>query len=390
MRILGEEVEAALYARETARGWKRSGLIAPEQLSAIEGALGPMPGEAGWAVRALFFWLAWMAAGSVASFLSWTVFGETTTAAIFMGVSAAGSYYIGQRVLKANKLYRFGVEEGLLVAALFHLCGALLLAAGRGLDFEQYALLLGIPAALYCAWLYARFGYLYGAFGAVLALTLVACSQFKGFKENDARVVLAVLYAILLAATALRKEISAHDRLGWQVLQSFLFLMICLFLNLRLEKLADFDRVSAPEASAFYWASFGAICVGPAAALVWAVRSRQRPLLIAAFTACLLALVSVKPYLGLERHAWDPAVLGAFLMTLSLWLKHRLDSGPDGQRDGWTAKSLIVGRNDGPDLSSLIAAATAASAGGGTPAPQDKGFTGQGGSSGGAGASGSL
>ena len=117
---------------------------------------------------------------------------------------------------------------------------------------------------------------------------------------------------------------------------------------------------------------------------------RHRPMMAAGVIAALIALVSAKPYLGLSRHSWDPAVLGVSLVALSLYFKRLLDAGSGGQIAGWTAKPLIVGRGDGPDLAPLLAAVTAsgAQAGGGTHV--EKGFTGQGGSSGGAGAGGTF
>ena len=111
-------------------------------------------------------------------------------------------------------------------------------------------------------------------------------------------------------------------------------------------------------------------------------------MLIAASLGVLAAIVSIKPYLGLPRHSWDPAVLGAALMGSSLWLKRRLDGSPDGRRDGWTAKPLIAARSDGPDAAGLLAAAVAAPAG--PPAAGEKRFSGGGGSFGGGGASGSF
>ncbi len=387
MRFLSEAVEEKLYSLEAARGWKRSGLIAADQLAAIESALGALPSKAGWAVRLLFFGFAWTASNSLVSFLSWVIAREKTLGAVILFGNAVASYYIAQRVVKSYNLYRFGVEEGLLVGTLFQLCGGIFLLFGsKGLSVSDYGVLIGLPAAFYCAWLYGRFGYLYGAFGAVGALSFAVASQFTSWEENLIRCSMAGLYAALLAATFQRRNTADHDRLGWQCLQAALFMMICLLLNLRLERLVDFLGTKAPDGGLFYWSTFAAIIFLPAVALGWSIQRHHRPLLAASFIATVIALVSVKPYLGLARHLWDPAVLGTAFMVLSLWLKRWLDSGPAGQREGWTAKPLIIARADGPDMAGLFAAAAAAGPGPGANPQAPQTFEGHGGSSGGAGA----
>ena len=323
--------------------------------------------------------------------MSWVIASEKTLGALILLGNAAASYYIGERVARSYNLYRFGVEEGLLIGTLFQLCGAILLLVGvKGLGVSDYGALIGLPAAFYCAWLYARMGFLYAAFGTVGALSFAVASQFTSWEENLIRCSMAGLYAALLAATFQRRNTSDHDRLGWQSLQAALFIMICLFLNLRLERLVDFLGTKPPDGGLFYWSSFAAIIFLPAVALGWSIQRHHRPLLAASFITTVIALISVKPYLGLARHSWDPAVLGAAFMFLSLWLKRWLDSGPAGQREGWTAKPLIIARADGPDMAGLFAAAAAAGQGpGGNPqSPQT--FEGHGGSSGGAGAGGSF
>jgi hypothetical protein len=390
MRFLGEAVEERLYALETARGWKRSGLIAADQLSAIETALGALPTKAGWAIRLLFFGFAWTASNSLVSFLAWVISSEKTLGSMILLANAAASYNIAGRVVRSYNLYRFGVEEGLLFGALFQLCGAIFMLFGwKGLGYSDFGVFIGLAAALYCAWIYARFGYLYAAFGAVGALTFALVSQFSGLQEIPIRCAMAGLYGALLAATFQRRNLAAHDHLGWQCVQAALLLMICLSLNMRLGRLVDILGVKLPDGGLFYWSSFAAIIMIPAAALGWSVQRRHRPMLAASFIGSVIALVSVKPYLGVARHSWDPAVLGGAFMCLSLWLKRWLDSGPAGQRGGWTAKPLIIPRSDGPDMASLFAAAAVAGQGGGsTQTPQT--FDGHGGSSGGAGASGGF
>ncbi|MBI3554555.1 MAG: hypothetical protein HY077_18835 [Elusimicrobia bacterium] len=399
MRILGEETEEKLHALESARGWKRSGLIAPEQLAPIEAALGPLPVQGGWAVRLLLFGFVLSARAAFNTFFTWSFFGRSVwdgsgrlDLAAYYLLSAPVLYLVGEFAARRWRLYRFGVEEGLMAGALINLWTGLALQflGSSSWDLEHKSLVIAGPLALACAWLYARAGYAWAAFGAAAALAIAVLGRFTGWTENGVRLLACGLFAAMLAASFLRRATSAHDRFGWQALQATLFLMGCLVLNVKLEHAFDISWTPARGGGNFYWWSFFMIFFLPSLALGWAVPRRHRSMLAAGFMAALVGVVSVKPYLGLARHAWDPAVLGLSLMCLSIYLRRWLDAGPDGQRGGWTAKPLIVGRNDGPDMMSLVAAATAASAGGAGPAPEQKGFTGQGGSSGGAGAGGSF
>ena len=53
-------------------------------------------------------------------------------------------------------------------------------------------------------------------------------------------------------------------------------------------------------------------------------------------------LVTNKPYLGWERHAWDPILLGILLAGTALALRRWLSGGADGQRNGFTPRSLVA------------------------------------------------
>jgi len=58
-----------------------------------------------------------------------------------------------------------------------------------------------------------------------------------------------------------------------------------------------------------------------------------------------LTLATNKPYLGWERHSWDPIVLSALLIGVALCLRRWLAAGPDGIRHGFTAQRLS-GKDD--------------------------------------------
>src|SRR3954468_24993101 len=54
----------------------------------------------------------------------------------------------------------------------------------------------------------------------------------------------------------------------------------------------------------------------------------------------ILTLVTNKPYLGGQRHAWDPMLLGALLIGVALFLHRWFSKGPGEIRHGFTAQRL--------------------------------------------------
>jgi len=54
----------------------------------------------------------------------------------------------------------------------------------------------------------------------------------------------------------------------------------------------------------------------------------------------ILTLVTNKPYLGWQRHTWDPMLLGALLIGVALVIRGWLAHGPGEIRRGFTARRL--------------------------------------------------
>jgi uncharacterized membrane protein YgcG len=56
--------------------------------------------------------------------------------------------------------------------------------------------------------------------------------------------------------------------------------------------------------------------------------------------AAVLTLATYTPYLGWQRHTWDPMLLGALLIGVALLIRRWLAAGPGGIRHGFTAQRL--------------------------------------------------
>ncbi|HVE13199.1 MAG TPA: hypothetical protein VNI01_07390 [Elusimicrobiota bacterium] len=379
MRAFAAEDEERVYRAETARGWRRSGLVSEEQLAGIEKEIGALPLQASWPIRVLLFAFALGACAAYFGVVEWLV-RDRRMEGLWFCASSPALYFLALGLIVRHRLYRFGIEEGLLLGA------AVLLFPGVGAlaSYPARALLAGSAGSAALVFLALRFGYLWARLGAILAVSFTVADQCRGLSENETRVLFAALYAAALAAS-FRFRPPDFDRSRHQTVQGVLALGVGLFLNLKLDAILSFGGRASRGAGAFYWATFAAAWLLPALALAFAVRRRHRALLIAGALLAGVACATNKPYLGLERRVWDPAVFGALLMAVGAALTRWLRRGPEGRRDGWTAEPLIAGRGERAGLAAWLAGAAAAPGRAAQP-----GFSGGGGSSGGAGAGGAF
>ncbi|HAH05322.1 MAG TPA: hypothetical protein DCM05_02175 [Elusimicrobia bacterium] len=386
LRIFTPEEEQALFELEEARAWRRSELIAKEQLDAVELSAGKTLSMAGKAVRLLFAGFTLLAMGAASGFVGSCLGHEKVSLGAFFLLSAPAYVLLAEHLIRRHRLYRFGAEEGLLMGAAIQLAVGTYLVFSSGLD--PYArqgseILFTLPFLMGTLALYVRYGYAYAGIAAVFALAQLIL--YQGLTPHVARLTLSGSFAGILLAMRMR-EVPGYERERWDMIDACLCLAVYLPLNLRLESLAN--PFAVPKVSSmghFYWGTLAAVWLIPPAVLLWGVRARKRAVLIVGAILALLSLMTLKPYLGLQRNPWDPAVLGVFLMGLGWALSRKLDSAP-----GWTAKQLLVPREELSAGALLAAAAAAVATGGQEPSstPEKPRFGG--GESGGAGATASF
>jgi hypothetical protein len=104
----------------------------------------------------------------------------------------------------------------------------------------------------------------------------------------------------------------------------------------------------------FYWTTWIVIWCLPPAVLARGLRLKDRFVIAVGAVAAILTLVTNKPYLGWQRHTWDPMLLGGLLIGVALSTRRWLAAGPGGIRNGFTAQRL-----SGKDKSWLNAGASA-------------------------------
>lgn len=128
-----------------------------------------------------------------------------------------------------------------------------------------------------------------------------------------------------------------------------------------------------------------ATAVLPLLAIAWGAVRRIRLVLLTGLLMVAASLVTVRYYVHLAPLWVNLCAAGALLIVLGLGVRHWLERGANGERGGWTARAL-GGENAAARLAEI--AITIASA---TPQPAAAGesvYKGEGGRSGGAGASG--
>ena len=340
MRRYLREDEERLRAQALVREWTRSGLLEPAQQVRLESELqvdlkrtNPFLR----AVLALFTTL--IVVAGVALILLELGVHDRVSIAVIAGLAALGCIGLAEYLIATFRLYRFGSEEALGVSAigLAMYCGwALTLSLPLHLEsFGPPTITAMVVGAAGGAGLYARFGYLYAALGAL------ACVAAVPFRLDVSRpvqhVFAAAAMAVVLVAVRRKRVEHRDDHLGgsYAWLQAAAVAAIYAALNLQI------PSGWHGSTGRFYWSTYAAVWILPFVALTLAIREKDRELLDAGIALALATLITNKPYLGWPRHTWDPMVLGAALAAAAVVVRRWLDNGPGRQRHGFTALRLL-------------------------------------------------
>jgi hypothetical protein len=299
--------------------------------------------------------------------------------AVLAGVFAAGCVALAEYLIRAYRWYRHGVEEALAAAAVL-----LFVVSTLALTWPaQRPLVPWLVGAAGGFAVYRRYGFVYAAIAA-LACTAAIPFQFQLSPAVQRSLAAALLGAAGVTARAKRLHYG-DDYPGDEYgdLQAAALAGVYLALNVQLTP--NWYAVSGW----FYWLTYVGIWIVPVAGLYVGAREKDRMLIDVGLALLVMTLVTNKPYLGWERHTWDPCLLGVVAVAVAMAVRRWLASGPGGVRHGFTPLAL-VGRDRstlsalGMASAALPTGATASSSGGSTPP------TFGGGRSGGAGGGGSF
>jgi hypothetical protein len=260
------------------------------------------------------------------------------------------AYAAAEWAVREGRFYRHGIEEALAVSSVGLLC------LGTQAAFFSYPYaakptpatsLVPVLGALLSVWIWRRFGLWYFFLAAMGFVALLPGHWTSSLAAQH--LAIALLYAVgllLLSATRPREDFLA-PREAHSLAEALLWLGIYLALNLRLSALVmpglfwlAHARPGPEIAGSFYWFTFAIIWCLPPLILTRAVRRKDRFVLWAGATAAVLTLASNKPYLGWQRHTWDPMLLGILLAGVAIYLRRWLAAGTNGVRHGFTAERL--------------------------------------------------
>jgi uncharacterized membrane protein YgcG len=210
-------------------------------------------------------------------------------------------------------------------------------------------------------------------------------------------VLISMLYAAGLICIAPIRSRHRFDYLedAYSASEAFLWLGIYLVLNLKISEFSLLSywgprRFISGSVSPFYWTTWVLIWCLPPLILTRGVRQKDRFIIAVGAITTVLTLVTNKPYLGWQRHTWDPILLGIALTGVALFLRRWLALGPDGVRHGFTAARLSGKDKHTMSVGSAVLGLITPQSITPTPRPTNPDFRFGGGKSGGGGATGDF
>jgi hypothetical protein len=272
------------------------------------------------------------------------------TIGIFLSIFAAFSYAAAEYAVSRARLYRYGIEEALAACSVGLLCAGMQAAFFKARVYSQtpHALAFLVPTvgAIASLWIWRRFGLPYAFLAAMIFVVFLPGHWTSSHSAQH--VIVAAFYAVdLIALVAVR---SGHRftylNHGYSIAEALLWLGIYLAINLQLSSV-DLLRqwwlaaqTTTEFSRPFYWTTWVLTWCLPPAVLARGLLSKDRFVIAVGAIAAILTFVTNKPYLGWQRHTWDPMLLGVLLIGVGLLIRRWLADGPGGIRHGFTAQRL--------------------------------------------------
>jgi len=361
--------EEYIDIRRQVRTWLRSGLISEDQMQAFFGETDPGLYQTNLFFRVLFFVFTLLCACAVTGLFVWLM-EKAGNKILAMVVLFFGIFYfiLSEHLVKMRRLYRYGIEEALLMAGMVCFVVSFLLWINNyHLNHKTISIAVCLLFSVISGLIYLRFGYLYAA---VISLAAVCIIPYQlSLPPVAERVILfCVLCSIFIfSLIADKRENENFRKERYTKMQTCLLVAIYLTVNLQIPGLAwlfivekgNIHDLSKIYPQYLYWISYVLTFLIPAAGILWGIKSRKRLVLNAGLVVACATLATNKSYLGMTRYAWDPAILGIVLVVLSIMVHRWLDSGPEQKKQGFTAVNLLKPEDRGISLGDAAAAMTA-------------------------------
>ena len=295
------------------------------------------------------------------AFLSHPAVQET---GIFLLIAAAVSYAAAELAVSRARLYRYGIEEALALCSVGFLCAGMQAALFEGRPYspapDRMEFLVPAAGAIASLWIWRRFGLPYAFLAAMIFVLWLPGYWTSSHSAQHA--IVAAFYAVgLIAVAAVRsRHRFTYLNAGYSIVEALLWLGIYLAIDLQLSSVNLLGKWWGEPGTAtefsrpFYWTTWVLIWCLPPVVLARGLRRKDRFVIAVGGVVAILTLVTNKPYLGWQRHTWDPMLLGALLMGAGLLIRRWLAAGRGGIRHGFTAQRL-----SGKDKSWINAGAAA-------------------------------
>jgi hypothetical protein len=257
-------------------------------------------------------------------------------------VAAAGAFAAAAFLIRTYHLYRFGIEEAFTVSGILFVAFAVGFAVDRGTSGDTAAGVACAAAAVTAFIVFFQFGFVYAA---VMAMAFAAVAPFQLADADMARrLIAAAILAALFFAARLQRGDHGDEFPGdnYAIIETAAWAGIYFLLNLK----ASSWWSHADEAGWFYWATYAAIWMLPAAGLWIAIREKHRLMLDLNIVLAIATLMSNKPYLNAARNAWDPIVFGVLMIGIAVGVRRWLAGGEGGSRAGFVPVRLLASERE--------------------------------------------
>ena len=380
MRAYSASAEEAVDARSLLKDWLAEGFVSQEQYDRMEPDTACELRRTNIFLRVVLFLFTLIIVAAAGGLFFVLTRPSSQTTGVLLLIFAALTYAAAEFAVLRFHLYRYGIEEALAVCSVAFLCAGMLPLLSSSTEFLAPA--AGIIASL---WIWHRFGLPYVFLAAMIFVVWLADDWTSSHTAQH--VIVAAFYAAgLITVIALRPR-------DHSISEAFLWLGLYLAINLHVSSMDLLRQWWLGPASttefprAFYWTTWVLTWCLPPAILVRGVRQKDRLVITVGTIAALLTLITNKPYLGWQRHTWDPMLLGALLIATALLLRRWLAAGTNGVRHGFTAQRLSAKDHHWMNVGSAALGLVAPQAVTPTPQPASPDVHFGGGTSGGAGAS---
>ena len=397
MRIYTESVEETLRARKLLKQWADDSSLSREQYQHLEQEIVSDRRTTNIFLRLVlfFFTILGVAAAFALFFKIFLAEPSDQTLGIFLLIFAAVSYAAAELAIAQERLYRYGIEEALAVCSVAFLCAGVGFLFSTGISSREVQFMVPAVGAIASLWIWYRFNLWYGLPAAMIFAVFLP--GYWALSRSAQLVFIAMLYAAGLICIAPGRSRHRFDYLedAYSRAEAFLWFGLYLVFNLKISGLGWLShwmpsRFTPGPAGTFYWTTWVLIWCLPPLILARGIRQKDRFIIAVGAITTVLTLITNKPYLGWQRHTWDPILLGVALTGVALFLRRWLAQGPGGVRHGFTAARLSSKDKQAMGVgSAVLGLITPQSI---TPAPQPtkSDFHFGGGRSGGGGASGDF